>query len=82
MRGYKPEDWRIESFGDVDGLRVAVLPVQKGAVNIFFLKSEEKVNLPTDLTAVTFTVLMCNSLRSEQLSSEPLCARVCESVSV
>lgn len=77
MRGYKPEDLRIESFSDVDGLRVAVLLVQKGAVNIFFLKSEEKVNLPTDLTAVTFTVLMCNSLRSEQLSSEPLCARVC-----
>lgn len=28
----------MESFGDVDGLRVAVLLVQKGAVNIFFFK--------------------------------------------
>lgn len=67
----------MESFSDVDGLRVAVLLVQKGAVNFFFLKSEEKVNLATNLTAVTFSVLMCNSLRSEQLSSEHLCACVC-----
>lgn len=41
VRGYKPEDLRMESFGDVDGLRVAVLPVQKGAVNIFFKKRGE-----------------------------------------
>lgn len=41
VRGYKPEDLRMESFSDVDGLRVAVLPVQKGAVNIFFKKRGE-----------------------------------------
>lgn len=29
---------------------------------------------------MTFSVLMCNSLRSEQLSSEPLCVRVRVSV--
>ena len=77
VRGYKPEDLRTESFSDVDGLRVAAPPIQKGAVNIFFKKARKK-NLPTNLTAVTFTVLMCNSLSLNSCHlSLCVCVREC-----